>query len=85
MGALAFSLDTSSGCRLGSFKGKQLKNSDASVFPKMAEFIGGFLKLQEIPFSKSKEIKKIRYSADESLILRVVDKIPVPNPYNPLL
>lgn len=76
MEGLAFSLDTGSGCRLGSFKGKQLKTSESSVFSKMAEFINGFLKLQEVPFSKSKEVKKVRYSTDESLVLRVVDKVP---------
>ncbi|MBD5340778.1 MAG: hypothetical protein HDR94_04310 [Bacteroides sp.] len=72
---LAFSLDTGIGCRLGSFKGEQLKTSESSVFAKMTEFLSSFLKAQEQPLGKSIEKKKLRYAAGEDVVLRVVEVV----------
>lgn len=76
IGGLAFSLDTGSGCRLGSFKGEQLKASESSVFPKMVDFITAFLKEQEQPLSKPKQKKKLSYASGDKVVLRVIDIAP---------
>lgn len=74
--ALAFSLDTGIGCRLGSFKGEHLKASESSVFPKMVDFITNFIKEQEQPLSKPKQKKKLSYASGDSVVVRVIDIVP---------
>ena len=71
--ALAFSMETGNGCRLGSFKGEQLKKSESSLFPKMVDFIKKFLKMQEVPLGKKKFTKNLAYSSGDKVIVRVVD------------
>ncbi|MDE6559514.1 MAG: hypothetical protein K2K29_06475 [Muribaculaceae bacterium] len=76
LAALAYSLDTGIGSRLGSFRGEQLKTSDASVFAKMVDFISGFLKSQEQPLRQPQSIKKFSYAPGDSLVVRVTEVRP---------
>ena len=68
---LTFSLDTGTGCRLGTFKGDQLKASDSSSFPKIVEYISSFLNSQEQPLAVVKQKKRLPYAKGDNLVVKV--------------
>lgn len=82
-GSLTFSLDTGSGCKIGTFKGDKLSTSETGKFGKVADFITKFLKAQAVPLGKPKLKKRLSYSPDDAVVLRVTDVyIDSTNPQN---